>query len=631
MTALRRNPTVFPSTSSICHFGYPLLDRAFTKQHCLFYFSLLLSSFGATVTRLYDSWQWDDKAIRKLIGDGRIAPRLKGAEYRTNESEQECPICFLHYSEVNMTKCCNAYICTECFLQVRPQKEKQSTCPFCNCSKLLVSVAKKPTEDDIQARNQEEQAVIEARIRGANNGIGLQNDVKSISFSDHETTPVKKKSPAAVAPDSPGPSGFGSQLEKDERFQLLKKRSESFASNEGNRTPQADNEIIKAIAMTPEERRRLEAEMRAQLSHPLTLQVEAEAQERILQNERTYQRNNSGGSNTLLASHRAPEMMRHGSGGRRRHRSGAPRDWNRIVDAFERGGNGEVASLDDLVVMEAAILLSMEEEARRSRDGESFDAERHAREGFPLVRSFLSGQVGNSSSLRRGEDLDRMADIGASSPSAATQDQEQSLALSLREGQRRFQAGRASTFGGAARYFRGMGDAALDTASMMMRGISEEEQIAMAIAASLQEQNGNPNTQDSEADDENGTSDSTGNEAEVDVSESLESHVESDDQVAVDIIVNNSSSPDVDAHGLDEVSGNSPQEEEGSHQEFLDVIDVTGESITINELARVVTDSLADESSTSIRRKDESSPVASLSEPDVSSISIPSESGEIGN
>ena len=36
-----------------------------------------------------------------------------------------------------------------------------------------------------------------------------------------------------------------------------------------------------------------------------------------------------------------------------------------------------------------------------------------------------------------------------------------------------------------------MPDTALDTAAMLMRGISEEEQIAMAIAASLQDSNEN--------------------------------------------------------------------------------------------------------------------------------------------
>jgi hypothetical protein len=559
-----------------------------------------------------------------------------------------------------MTKCCHAYICTECFLQVRPQKEKQSTCPFCNCSKLQVSVAKKPTEDDIQTRHKEEQSVMEARIRGTNNngnGNGLQNDASTICLTDHETTNVKKKSHAAVAPDSPSPSGFGSELEKDERFQMLKKRSESFASNEGNRTPQVDNEIIKSIAMTPEERRRLEAEMRTQLSHPLTLQVEAEAQERMLQNEQTYQRNNPGSSNSLLVSQRAAEMMRHG---RRRQRGGSPRDWNSIVDAFERGGNGEVGSLDDLVVLEAAILLSMEAEARRSRDGDNFDAEQHAREGFPLVRSFLSGQVGSNISLRRGEDIHRMADMTGSSPSAVSQVQEQALARSLRDSQQRNQAGRTSTFGGAARYFRGMGDAALDTASMMMRGISEEEQIAMAIAASLQEQNNNPNTQNSASTDGRGPSDATGNdEAEVEVSEGPETFVvdgndapethvvdvdvndgpegqeESDEHVASEVIGDNYAFHYADVQGLLEVSGNTAEDDEvGSHQELQQVqesFDVVGESITINELARVVTDNFADESSASNGQKDGSSPTGSLAVPDVSLDPILSENGMTEN
>jgi hypothetical protein len=584
----------------------------------IFCFPRLLPPCDTTEHRLYDTCQWDDKAIRKLIGEGRIAPRLKGGEYRTNDSEQECPICFLYYSEVNITKCCNASICTECFLQVRPQKEKQSTCPFCNCSKLQVSVARKPTEADIQARNKEEQTVIEARIRGANNCNGLQNDSKGTCLSD-DTTPVKKKSPAAVAPDSPSPSGFGSQLEKDERFQILKKRSESFASNEGNRTPQADNEIIKSIAMTPEERRRLEAEMRAQLSHPLTLQVEAEAQERILQNEQTYHRNNPGSSNNLLASVRAAEMFRNGSGGRRRHRGAAPRDWNSIVDAFERGGNGEVASLDDLVVLEAAILLSMEEEARRSRDGEGFDTERHAREGFPLVRSFLSGQAGSSSSLRRAEDIDRRGDIAAASHSAGTQDEEHNS--SLREGLRRNHIGRTSTFGGAARYFRGMGDTALDTASMMMRGISEEEQIAMAIAASLQEQTINGSTQNSEANGRNNASGAVGNDTEINDHEVPELRIESGDRAGT--VLEETPPPDAVDEGSDEFPINSPRREGGSHQAVPEAADVVGESITITELARVVTDSVADENSTASGRKDESS--QPLAVPDVALRALDSE------
>lgn len=565
-------------------------------------FPRLFPTYDTNSNRLYETCQWEDKAIRKLIAEGRISPRLKGAEYRTNDSEQECPICFLYYGDVNVTKCCSACICTECFLQVRPQKEKQSACPFCNCSKLQVSVAKKPTQDDIQARNKEEQMVIEARIRGANKDAGLHSESQLSGFSDHETTPAvtKKTSPAAVAPQPPSTSGFGSQLEKDERFLLLKKRSESFASNEGNRTPQSDKDIIKAIAMTPEERSRLEAEMRAQHSHPLTLQVEAEAQQRIFQNEQTYNRNNPGNSSYALRAQRPADMFRSGGGGRLRQRDGAPRDWNSIVDAFERGGNGEVASLDDLVVLEAAILLSMEEEARRSRDGDGFDAERHARDGFPLVRSFLSGQAG--ASLGRAESIDRGTSSTPSSSSAATQD----LARSLSSSQRRNQNSRSAAFSGAARYFRGMGDAALDTASMMMRGISEEEQIAMAIAASLQEQSNTESTQTVEGNDGNETSDVSENDSRLrDSGESHGLQIESVDRAASEVVVDPSLSLGEADHRCGEVSNPS------SLQGDQETIDSAVEATTITELARVVTDSVVDESSNDCTETDTSSQVGS--------------------
>ena len=55
-----------------------------------------------------------------------------------------------------------------------------------------------------------------------------------------------------------------------------------------------------------------------------------------------------------------------------------------------------------------------------------------------------------------------------------------------------------------------MGDTALDTAALLMRGISEEDQVAMAIAASLQDQNTNDNEEndDVEEDTENDDNDS---------------------------------------------------------------------------------------------------------------------------
>jgi len=201
---------------------------------------------------LYESCQWDDRTIRKLIGDGRLAARLKGGEDRDEKRNQECPICFLTYSEVNVTKCCQANICTECFLQVRPQREKQACCPFCNNEKLSIAIAEQLSADQVQEREKEEQLVVEARIRA------LSNDGNKKAGS---------------------PTGdFGDRLQKDERVARMRARSESIHSEENN--PNADNTTIQSLAMTPEERRSLEDEMKAQLSHPLARRMEQEAAEK---------------------------------------------------------------------------------------------------------------------------------------------------------------------------------------------------------------------------------------------------------------------------------------------------------------------------------------------------------------
>ena len=299
---------------------------------------------------LYPSCQWEDKAVRRLIGDGRLAARLEGHDTRASMNDLECPICFLQYSQINVTQCCKAYMCTECFLQVRPQKEKLCSCPFCNNPKLFVSVARKLDPEQLQERQADEQRAIAMQIQKQN-----------IHDADQ----------------------FGATLEKRIRSQSV-----------GN---DVDPEIlIRQLSMTEDDRRAIETEMRAQHTHPLALQMQAEAEQRRLQNEQEYYRTNSGRIREA-ALLRVARMGSHGGDRIRGERSASgPRNWNDIVSSFERGGGEQVNSLDDLVVLEAAILLSMEEEARRARNGETvpenstFNATQHARDGFPLIQHYLS-------------------------------------------------------------------------------------------------------------------------------------------------------------------------------------------------------------------------------------------------
>ena len=302
-------------------------------------------------------------------------------------------------------------------MQVRPQKEKAAACPFCNSPRLNIKVAKTMDAAAVEERQSNEQKVLDAKIRARG------------SSSDENN------------------GGFGSSLEQNTAVRLMRARSESMSSSTGG-----DNDVA-SVAMTPEDRHVLEEEIRSQHTHPLARQVEQEAEERRIENERNFYRSARGSRVARMASD--SRLL----GNRRASNS---RNWNQIVDAFESHGNGEVNSLDDLVVLEAAILLSMAEEDRR-RDGgtagnddnnnnddrneTSFNAVEHARQGFPLVQSMVT-------------DSNRPSFATARRPSGSRR------ARSLRHLQHRDPS---------------------DLSSILLRGISEAEQIEMAIAMSLQQ------------------------------------------------------------------------------------------------------------------------------------------------
>jgi len=489
---------------------------------------------------LYPSCKWDERGIRRLIGDGKLAARLGGSDVRSNPTDQECPICFLHYSEINITNCCSATVCTECYLQIRPQKERAVTCPFCNNPKITVVVAKTMDSEDIQKRDHEEQAVIEAKIRArANTGESATGTVDSASTDGNNNNNNEGGGTGGDSPSSPSRDGFGSSLER--HSSILRTRSESISSADSGYDSSS-------LALTSDDRRRLEEEMRAQLSHPLSRRMEAEAEERRFENEREYYRSNSH----RLRSRRAAEALllrSHdggiglGGGGRRDRfarmtsdsrlltnpsRTAGGRDWNQIVDAFERGGNGGVQSIDDLVVIEAAILLSMEEEAVRRRaaqrnqtsDGDNdqsdgttegndggsennaadddFDAAEQARAGFPMLRSRLvrsrlsgGGDDDDDENENDGDSVGELRQRGRGFNDRPSLGSRGHLLTSLQRP--------SSTH--------------VATAGMLMRGISEEEQIAMALALSLRDaeaaqmrENNNDSNEDNSDANNDGTS-----------------------------------------------------------------------------------------------------------------------------
>lgn len=301
--------------------------------------------------------------------------------------------------------------------------------------------------------------------------------------------------------------------------------------------------------MTTEERQRLEEEMKAQHYHPLVLKIEAEAQERRMQNDRAYRYRRSTGGNIEAASNR-----------RLRLRGGSARNWDQLANFLE----GE--EINDMTALEQVIMLHSIGEGERGSGGndnssngninsnddddDSNNSNLEQQEGFPLFRSLLTGQL----------DINDGRAVGSSTA-----------------------AGRSWTRNWQQRHpFMGSNigaslNVSLNTASLM--GLSEEEQISMAIAASMrdQEQQSARNDSDDTNEDENVNNAITDEES---------SDAGDDNDNSNTISTADDAALGVSA-GLVAVTDSTPRSQQFKNEGNGD------EASTITELARVVTDSRA--------------------------------------
>lgn len=352
---------------------------------------------------------------------------------------------------------------------MRPQKEKKKcgSCPFCNGNKLVVTAAKPLDKEQILERQKEEQCVIASKISAQVKHAQQQqlaDTVEASLVAQKETADPL----ASLGPDEWQGSSDATEPPSSFEFGTSSHRS-SFDDAGVGGSDEADSNShcrssVTILTTTPEERRLLEEEMQRQRLHPTAQRVLQEEAERRLQNDlafhgrvqeeraarrrellRNYARSQGLGRVDIgLTPREAAGAIRRGSarggGGRRPPQAASMpastmqqhRDRNRIADAFESGRNGSVQSLDDLVILEAALMLSMQE-------GGSGDPRARA------AAEAIGSRLNNNSSL-------------------------------------------------------------VDAAGILMRGISEEEQIAMAIAASLEEsgqQEQEQTSQQQEADNNN--------------------------------------------------------------------------------------------------------------------------------
>uniref|UniRef100_A0A7I4A0P6 RING-type domain-containing protein n=1 Tax=Physcomitrium patens TaxID=3218 RepID=A0A7I4A0P6_PHYPA len=114
---------------------------------------------------LYPHRDVDQRKLRRLILESKLAPCFPGEEESATDLE-ECPICFLHYPSLNRSKCCTKGICTECFLQMKsPHTARPTQCPFCKTPQYAVEYRGAKTLEEKGMEQAEEQKVIEAKIR----------------------------------------------------------------------------------------------------------------------------------------------------------------------------------------------------------------------------------------------------------------------------------------------------------------------------------------------------------------------------------------------------------------------------------------------------------------------------------
>ena len=373
-------------------------------------------------------------------------------------------------------------------------------------------------DGDVARREEEEQRVIEATIKS-----------RVMELNGECSSSPAPPTTSSSTPDSPSSSSFGSSLAHYNRSRTY---TGSSSNNSGSRpgtpttTPTRNNtggdgsssamasdddltSSIQLLAMSPDDRRSLESEMRAQLSHETHRRMEIEAEEARMRHAREWY-SGTGGTRSRVREARLAELtnllermsaMRSGGGGEGLDgaagsggsdsegddtslmaRDGEERDFgrapppsaslSRLLRAMENsanvsggGGGANRRSLEELMRLEAAFFLGMDEDPRL----------RH--------RGAVSGRSYGNEESSGNNDRDVIANLfglGGRPPS------------SIRSPTRSVGRSRFNRMGGSSTH--------IDTVELLMRGVSEEEQLAMAIAMSMQDAQQQQQSQSTEGD-----------------------------------------------------------------------------------------------------------------------------------
>lgn len=103
--------------------------------------AVLTSAFGSSEP------EWSKNNVKNLIAENKLAP----SEVACSGDDAECPICFMNFSALNSTTCCNYEVCTDCYVQLKVSadslQQKTCSCPFCGKDSLVVKYHPKQTKN----------------------------------------------------------------------------------------------------------------------------------------------------------------------------------------------------------------------------------------------------------------------------------------------------------------------------------------------------------------------------------------------------------------------------------------------------------------------------------------------------
>ena len=359
---------------------------------------------------------------------------------------------------------------------------------------MTVKVAKCLDDEGIMKRDEDEQKIIEARIRAkygsgiasasatasANNG-GDDNDVDGNNKNNNSESALTPGNAPSSANNYIS-SSFGSNLDADVRNRT---RSRTLSSSTGK-----DQDVI--VAMSPDERRALEEEMRSQRNHPLMQQMTQDADRERLRHELEHRQLSS--DRRRSSQRRLEQLLNRRASDIRGNRE--RREFNQrlsvITGIHDDSEEEQEASerLDDLFMIEAALYLSMRDRegrpARSSSNGIGINSLAGAGAG--------AGGNGNGNGTNSGDGSSRSGSgrsgrTGTGSRSRASRDRNRSrhavdpqnlIQALLRE---RGEMGERTPFFDGD----GHGHNNYSDRDALFMDMSEASQLEMAIQLSLQE------------------------------------------------------------------------------------------------------------------------------------------------